>query len=89
VQRLVIDLCVLAVTLVMIVKGWQYSNLSLKSLSPALGITLFVPTIIIPVSGVLMTLVCLLDIVRDFHQIARGERPVDTSDAAPPIDFTA
>lgn len=89
VQRLVIDLCVLAVTLVMIVKGWQYSNLSLKSLSPALGITLFVPTIIIPVSGVLMTLVCLLDIVRDFRQIARGERPVDASGAAPPIDFTA
>lgn len=89
VQRLVVDLCVLVVTLVMVVAGWRYSNLSLKSLSPALGITLFVPTIIIPVSGVLMTLVCLLDIVRDFRQIARGVRPADASGATPPIDFTA
>ncbi len=89
VQRLLVDLCMLAVTLVMVVAGWQYSNLSLKSMSPSLGITLFVPTIIIPVGGVLMTLVCLVDIVRDFHQIVTGERPVSTSGAAPPPDFAA
>ena len=89
VQRLLVDLCMLVVTLVMVVAGWQYSSLSLKSLSPSLGITLFVPTIIIPVGGVLMTLVCLVDIVRDVRQIASGERPADASGAAPPLDSTA
>ncbi len=89
VQRLLVDLCVLSVTLVMVVAGWQYSNLSLKSMSPSLGITLFVPTIIIPVGGVLMTLVCLTDILRDFRQIVTGKRPATTSGAAPPLDSTA
>jgi TRAP-type transport system small permease protein len=87
VQRLVVDLCVLAVTVVMVVTGWQFSNLSVARLSPALGITLFVPTIVIPVSGVLMTLVCLIDIVRDVRQIATGERPVNVSAAPPPTEF--
>ena len=74
VQRLVVDLCILTVTVVMVVTGWQFSQMSVARLSPALGITLFVPTIIIPVSGVLMSLACLVDIWRDFRQIATGER---------------
>jgi TRAP-type C4-dicarboxylate transport system permease small subunit len=89
VQHLVVDLCVLVVTVVMVVTGWQFSVLSVARLSPALGITLFVPTIVIPVSGVLMSLVCLLDIVRDCRQIATGVRPGDGVDKQPPIDFTA
>jgi TRAP-type transport system small permease protein len=88
VQKLIVDLCVLACTVVIMVNGWQFSDLSLKRLSPALGITLFVPTIVIPVSGVLMTLVCLIDIARDCRQIASGERPAGAG-ALPPIDFTA
>jgi TRAP-type C4-dicarboxylate transport system permease small subunit len=88
VQRLIVDLCVLTVTIVITVTGWQFSKLSVARLSPALGITLFVPTIVIPVSGVLMSLVSVIDIVRDCRQILTGEgrRP---RDAAPPIDFTA
>ena len=89
VQRLLVDLCVLAVTVVIVVTGWQFSTLSLARLSPALGITLFVPTIVMPVSGILMSLVCLMDIVRDLRQIATGERPGGTSDTEPRIDFTA
>jgi TRAP-type C4-dicarboxylate transport system permease small subunit len=73
-QRLVVDICILGVTLVMVVYGWQFSQMSLARLSPALGITLFVPTIVIPVSGALMTLVCVMDIVRDCRQIATGSR---------------
>ena len=73
-QRLIVDVCILSVTLVMVVYGWQFSQMSLARLSPALGITLFVPTIVIPVSGALMTLVCLMDIVRDCRQIATGSR---------------
>jgi TRAP-type C4-dicarboxylate transport system permease small subunit len=88
VQKLIVDLCVLACTVVIMVNGWQFSDLSLKRLSPALGITLFVPTIVIPVSGVLMTLVCLIDIARDCRQIASGERPAGAG-THPPIDFTA
>jgi TRAP-type C4-dicarboxylate transport system permease small subunit len=89
VQRLIVDLCVLVVTVVMAITGWQFSNLSVARLSPALGITLFVPTIVIPVSGVLMTLVCLMDIARDCRQIVTGQPPADTARATPPIDFTA
>ncbi len=75
VQRLAVDLCVLSVTVVMVVTGWQFSQMSIARLSPALGITLLVPTIIIPVSGVLMSIVCLVDIARDCHQIWTGETP--------------
>jgi TRAP-type C4-dicarboxylate transport system permease small subunit len=75
VQRLAVDLCILSVTLVMLVTGWQFSQMSIARLSPALGITLLVPTIVIPVSGALMTLVCLVDIARDCHQIWTGEAP--------------
>jgi TRAP-type C4-dicarboxylate transport system permease small subunit len=89
VQRLIVDLCVLGVTVVMVVTGWQFSNFSVARLSPALGITLFVPTIVIPVSGVLMSLVCLVDIVRDCRQIVTGERPSDASSATPPVDLSA
>ena len=64
--------CILAVTLVMVVTGWQFSQMSIARLSPALGITLFVPTIIIPVSGALMLVVSLVDIARDCHDLDRG-----------------
>ena len=73
-QRLVVDVCILSVTVMMVIYGWQFSQMSLARLSPALGITLFVPTIVIPVSGALMTLVCLMDILRDCRQIATGSR---------------
>jgi TRAP-type transport system small permease protein len=75
VQRLAVDLCILSVTVVMVVTGWQFSQMSIARLSPALGITLLVPTIIIPVSGVLMSIVCLVDIARDCRQIWTGETP--------------
>jgi TRAP-type transport system small permease protein len=75
VQRLLVDLCVLAVTLTMAVTGWQFSQMSIARLSPALGITLLVPTIVIPLSGALMSLVCLMDIARDCRQIWTGETP--------------
>jgi TRAP-type C4-dicarboxylate transport system permease small subunit len=88
VQRLIVDLCVLVVTVVMVVTGWQFSTLSVARLSPALGITLFVPTIVIPVSGVLMTLVCLIDIARDCRQIATGDRPGPVLAPAPPSEFS-
>ena len=87
-QRLIVDLCVLVTTIVIMVTGWQFSKLSVARLSPALGITLFVPTIVIPLSGLLMTIVCLMDILRDCRQIASGESH-DPRDAPPPIDYSA
>jgi TRAP-type C4-dicarboxylate transport system permease small subunit len=86
VQRLVCDLCVLTVTVVIVVTGWQFSNMSLARMSPALGITLFVPTIIIPVSGVLMSIVCLADIARDCRQIATGVRDDRGMQHAAPVE---
>ena len=75
VQRLLVDLCVLTVTVVMVITGWQFSIMSIARMSPALGITLLVPTIVIPLSGVLMTLVSLMDVARDCRQIWTGETP--------------
>jgi TRAP-type transport system small permease protein len=74
-QRLLVDLCVLCVTVVMVITGWQFSIMSIARMSPALGITLLVPTIVIPLSGVLMTLVTLMDVARDCRQIWTGETP--------------
>jgi TRAP-type C4-dicarboxylate transport system permease small subunit len=75
VQRLVVDACVLAVTLVMVVEGWKFSQLSLARMSPALGITLFVPTMAIPLSGALMLVVSLRDIARDLRSVWSGCTP--------------
>ena len=75
VQRLVVDVCVLAVTLVMVVEGWKFSQLSLARMSPALGITLFVPTMAIPLSGALMLVVSLRDIARDLRSVWSGCTP--------------
>ena len=72
VHRLVVDASVLLVTIVMVIEGWYFSVVSLQRMSPALGITLFVPTIVIPIAGVLMTLVCLIDIARDCRRIVTG-----------------
>ena len=74
-QRLVVDVCVLAVTLVMVVEGWKFSQLSLARMSPALGITLFVPTMAIPLSGALMLVVSLRDIARDLRSVWSGCTP--------------
>jgi TRAP-type C4-dicarboxylate transport system permease small subunit len=71
-QRLVVDLAVLSVTLLLVGAGWEFSKLSVQRLSPALGITLFIPTIVIPVSGVLMVFATLLDVVRDGRALIAG-----------------
>jgi TRAP-type transport system small permease protein len=74
-QRLVVDLAVLSVTVLLLVAGWEFSRLSVQRLSPALGITLFVPTIVIPASAVLMLLATLLDTVRDARHLLSGRAP--------------
>lgn len=81
-QRLLVDLSVLVATVVIAVTGWQFSQMSIARLSPALGITLLVPTIIIPLSGALMTLVLLIDIWRDCRQIWTGQAPEHRAGAA-------
>jgi TRAP-type transport system small permease protein len=73
-QRLLIDLSILAVAVLLLVEGWTFSQLSVRRLSPALGISLFVPTLVIPISGGLMVLIVLRDLVRDVRQfvVSRG-----------------
>jgi TRAP-type C4-dicarboxylate transport system permease small subunit len=74
-QRLLVDLVTLAVSLVLLVEGFRFAELSVKRLSPALGITLVVPTSIIPVAAAYMALVALLQVARDSRALARGEPP--------------
>ena len=72
VQHLLVDLIVIGIAAVLVVDGWTYAQLSIQRLSPALGITLFVPTIIIPVSGALMILAVIPDAVRDWRLLLTG-----------------
>ena len=68
-QRVVIDLSILIVGLLLLIEGWRFSELSIRRLSPALGISLFVPTLVIPLSGALMLLVVLRDLARDLRKL--------------------
>ena len=72
IQRLLVDLITIGIAAVLVVDGWTYAQLSIQRLSPALGISLFVPTIIIPVSGALMILAVIPDAVRDCRLLLTG-----------------
>ena len=72
-QRLVVDLLVLVCAVLLLVEGWTFSQLSLQRFSPALGITLFVPTIVIPLSGAFMMVALAVDLLRHARQIWTGE----------------
>ncbi len=71
-QRLLVDVVVLVLSAFMLVKGYEFSVLSVKRLSPGLGITMFVPTLIIPVSAAYMLLAALVDVFRDWTLAVRG-----------------
>jgi TRAP-type C4-dicarboxylate transport system permease small subunit len=72
VQRLAADLVVLGVATVLVIEGWVYSQLCIQRFSPALGITLFIPTIVIPLSGALMVVAAGTDVIRDCRRIWTG-----------------
>jgi TRAP-type transport system small permease protein len=72
VQKLLINLTILAVAMLMLVEGWKFSQLSVYRFSPALGISLFLPTIMIPISGGLMILAVIGDLVRDLRHVISG-----------------
>jgi len=72
IQRLLVDLITIGIAAVLVVDGWSYAQLSVQRLSPALGISLFVPTIIIPVSGALMILAVIPAAVRDCRLLLAG-----------------
>ena len=72
VQRLLVDLITIGIAAVLVVDGWSYAQLSIQRLSPALGITLFVPTIIIPISGALMIMAVIPHAVLDCRLLLTG-----------------
>lgn len=71
-QKLIIHLSILGVALLLLVEGWTFAELSVRRFSPALGISLFVPTLVIPLSGALMILAVLPDLTRDARLILAG-----------------
>lgn len=73
IQSLIINICMAIVTLVMVVEGWHFSMVSIQRLSPALGISLFLPTLVIPMSGAIMLLVNIIDIIRACRGILTGK----------------
>ncbi len=75
-QRLLVDLIILGFSLFMVAKGYEFALLGVKRLSPGLGITMFVPTLIIPVSAAYMSLAGLVAIVDDGRRLARGDGDV-------------
>ncbi len=75
-QRILIDLSIFAGALLLLVEGWNYAVLSIDRLSPALGISLFVPTLVVPISGAYMILAVLIDLKRDALDFIAGEPSV-------------
>jgi TRAP-type C4-dicarboxylate transport system permease small subunit len=71
-QRLAIDLLVLGFSVVMVAQGYVFSALSLKRFSPALGITLVIPTLVIPLSGAIMIVVTAARLPRHLRRIRTG-----------------
>jgi TRAP-type C4-dicarboxylate transport system permease small subunit len=71
-QRLLVDLIMLFICLILLKEGWAFAELSVKRLSPALGITLFIPTIIIPISAALMIFTILHDVVGGLKRLRDG-----------------
>lgn len=70
-QRLLVDLIVLLLAVVLLVQGYHFTVLSIRRLSPALGITLFFPTLIIPLSAAYMILAAGVEVVKDCRQIVQ------------------
>jgi TRAP-type C4-dicarboxylate transport system permease small subunit len=71
-QRLVIDLLILGFAVVMLAQGYTFSVLSVKRLSPALGITLLIPTLVIPLSGACMIVITAARLPRHLRRIRTG-----------------
>jgi TRAP-type transport system small permease protein len=71
-QKVLIDLSILAVGVLLLVEGWTFAELSVRRFSPALGISLFVPTLVIPITGGLMILAVLGDLARDLRHAITG-----------------
>jgi TRAP-type transport system small permease protein len=71
-QKLVIDLSILGTGLLLLVEGWTFADMSLRRFSPALGISLYLPTLVIPISGALMMLAVVGDLRRDLRLIVTG-----------------
>ncbi len=71
-QKVLIDLSILAVAVLLLVEGWTFAELSVRRFSPALGISLFVPTLVIPITGGLMILAVLGDLARDLRHAITG-----------------
>lgn len=69
VQKLLVNLAILVVALLLLIEGGNFAKLSILTFSPALGISLLIPTIIIPVTGALMTVCVLRDLSRDLRKI--------------------
>jgi TRAP-type transport system small permease protein len=69
-QRLILDLTVLGLCAVLMVQGYHFSIMSIQRFSPALGITLFIPTLIIPISAAYMLLAAGLDVAKDCRKLA-------------------
>jgi TRAP-type C4-dicarboxylate transport system permease small subunit len=74
VQHLIADLLVLLVAVMILKDGWTFSELSRQRLSPALGITLLVPTLVIPLAGTLMVLAASTQVWGDLRRILPGPR---------------
>ena len=71
-QKVLIDLSILAVAVLLLVEGWTFAELSGRRVSPALGLSLVVPTLVIPITGGLMILAVLGDLARDLRQAITG-----------------
>lgn len=72
-RSLYINLVILSVSVVMLIDGYRFAIMSIKRFSPALGITLLIPTSIIPLAAVYIALIALFFLATDVRRFVRGE----------------
>lgn len=72
IHSLLVNLIILGVSILQVTEGWNFAVLNLGRLSPAIGINLFIPTLIIPLSGIFMVLATLDRMSADVTKIATG-----------------
>jgi TRAP-type C4-dicarboxylate transport system permease small subunit len=73
-HRLLLNLIMLGCSAILAYQGTIFTVLSMKRYSPAVGISLLVPSLAVPLSAALMCIVLGLQIVLNMHELIRGNR---------------
>ncbi len=72
-HRIAVDLTLLGCCAIIMWHGWTFSLLSLKRYSPALGISLFLPSVVVPLASFMMIVAIVLQIAQSTRALLSRE----------------